>query len=378
MSPRPTFDPGFSTEALTLLYTPEATVAAILEFEAALARSLATAGLAPAEEADRVAEACRQGISNAADVLDTTWEEGTPIMALRHAVTAQIGDDAASRWFHFGATTQDAVDTAQMIQAKRALEVIEEELVGLARGLNDLTFRHEEQPQMARTFLQDARPATFGFRTASWLDPVLGHVEETRRRRDGLPVQLGGPVGTMSEYGEAAQEVRAALSRDLALGVPSISWHSDRSPILSLARYAESCAVTMSKIATDIALLASSAIAEVTVRSGRSSSMPHKQNPIDSIRAVAAARACSGAVAMLLGGPAELDRGLGSWHVEWIALPLALQSCGATIEAVAAAIGSLEVSEEVMRANAGGDLEDLSAVKSQIAAVTARFDQVVT
>jgi 3-carboxy-cis,cis-muconate cycloisomerase len=377
MSSRPTFDPGFSTDALTAVYTPEATVAAILEFEAALARSLASAGLAPVEEAEIVAEACRHGVAGPADVLDTTWDEGTPIIALRQLVTAQIGDDAASRWFHFGATTQDAVDTAQMLQAKRALDIIEGELVGLARSLHDLTVRFGEQPHMARTFLQDARPTTFGFRTASWLDGVLGHVEESRRQRERLPVQLGGPVGTMPEYGEAAQEVRAALSRQLALGNPGISWHTDRSPILSLARYAEGCAMTMAKIAIDLALLASSAIGEITVRSGGSSSMHHKQNPIDSIRAVAASRASSGAVAMLLAGPPELDRGVGSWHVEWIALPLALQACGASVEAVGAGIGSLQVNEVVMSANAGSDLGDIGGVKSQIAAVTARFDRVI-
>jgi 3-carboxy-cis,cis-muconate cycloisomerase len=230
---------------------------------------------------------------------------------------------------------------------------------------------------MARTFLQDARPATFGFRTASWLDAVLGHIVETRRQREGLMVQLGGPVGAMTELGENAQEVRMALSRELALAAPNISWHTDRTPILSLCRHGESCAMTMSKIATDLALLASSPVAELTVRSGGSSSMPGKHTRIDSIRAVAAARACSGAVAMLTVGPAELDRGIGSWHVEWIAVPLALQACGATIEAVTAAIESLEVNEEVMRGNAGSDLGDLGGIKSQISAVTARFDQVV-
>jgi 3-carboxy-cis,cis-muconate cycloisomerase len=272
MSPLPTFDPGFSTEELTDLYSPESTVTALLAFEASLALALADAGLAPRAEAEATAEACGTGVEDPLAILASTWETGTPILALRDHI-------GGGEWFHYGATTQDAVDTAQMIQARSALSILDAHLVAIVTRLRDLTNEHRHQPQMGRTFLQDARPTTFGFRTASWLDAVAGHVVELRHQQSLLPVQLGGPVGTGDAYGDKGSEVVDALATRLGLRAPDISWHSDRSGVLALAQGVERMARTLARVGNDIALLASSSIAEVKVRSGGSSSMPEKQNP---------------------------------------------------------------------------------------------------
>lgn len=341
---QPSLFPGFSTEELTDVYTAGSTVAAMLEFEAALALALADAGIAPLAEAEQVAKACRGGVGDPEAILASTWESGTPIIALREAVDA-------GEWFHHGATTQDAVDTGQMLQAKRALEILDPQLVSIADRLRDLTTEHRDQPHMGRTFLQDARPTTFGFRTATWLDAVLDHIGELRGQRSTLPIQLGGPVGTRESYGEAGAQVAEALAERLGLSVPDISWHTNRSRVLSLAQTVQRSAYTMAKIGTDIALLSSSAIGEVSVRSGGSSSMPDKQNPIDSVRAVAASSACTGSVAMLTSAPPhELDRAVGGWHVEWTALPLVFQTAGAAIEAIDLCLASLEVDQDAMAA----------------------------
>lgn len=341
---RPSLFPGFSTEELTDLYTAGSTVAAMLEFEAELAMALADVGIAPRAEAEQVAETCRAGVGDPEAILSSTWESGTPIIALREAVDA-------GKWFHYGATTQDAVDTAQMLQAGRALEILDRQLGSIAGRLRDLTTEHRDQPHMGRTFLQDARPTTFGFRTATWLDAVLDHIVELRDQRSILPIQLGGPVGTRDSYGDAGAQVAEALAERLGLSVPDISWHANRSRILSLAQAVERSARTMAKIGTDIALLSSSAVGEVSVRSGGSSSMPHKQNPVDSIRAVAASSACAGAVAMLTSAPPhELDRSVGGWHVEWTALPLVFQTAGAAVEAIDLCLASLEVDQDAMAA----------------------------
>ncbi len=340
--------PGFSTEALADLYTARSTVAAMLEFEAALAMALADAGIAPHAEAEQVAEACRGGVGDPEAILASTWENGTPIIALREAVDA-------GEWFHHGATSQDAIDTGQMLQAGRALEILDDQLRSIAGRLRDLTAEHRDQPHMGRTFLQDARPSTFGFRTATWLDAVLDHMSELMEQRSTLPIQLGGPVGTGASYGEAGEEIAERIASRLGLSVPEISWHANRSRVLSLAQAVERSARTAAKIGTDIALLSSSAVGEVSVRSGASSSMPHKQNPIDSIRAIAASSACAGAVAMLTSAPPhELDRAVGGWHVEWTALPLVFQTAGAAIEAIDLCLASLEVNRETMASHVEG------------------------
>jgi 3-carboxy-cis,cis-muconate cycloisomerase len=234
--------------------------------------------------------------------------------------------------------------------------VIGQSLDSIARRLRHLTATHRATPQMGRTFLQDGRPTTFGFRTATWLDTVLAHIVDLRGQRDGLSIQLGGPVGTNAEYGVSATSVVSALADRLDLHAPDISWHSNRDKVLALAQAVERMAATMGKIGTDLALLASTSISEVSVRSGGSSSMPGKENPIDAIRAVAAASACHGAVAMLsFAPPHQLDRAVGSWHLEWIALPLTLQTAGAAAEAIDDGLASIEVDPESMSSRVTSD-----------------------
>lgn len=363
--PLPSFDPGFSTNELSDLYSAGSTVAAILEFEAALALALADAGIAPTEEAEEVAAACGREVADPEAVLASTWEAGTPLLSLSREVDA-------GEWFHFGATSQDAIDTACMIQAKRALALLGGGLSSIARRLRDLTGQYRDQPQMGRTFLQDARATTFGLRTAMWLDAVLDHVIELREQRSSLPVQLGGPVGTRAAYGDAGEEVTRALADRLALRAPAVPWHTNRSPLLSLASALERTSKSMEKIGSDVALLSASSLGEIRVRAGGSSSMPGKRNPIDSVRAIAAARVCHGAVTMITSAPPhQLDRGIGSWHAEWLAVPLAFQATGAAVEAIEACLDSLEVDEDAM-SNHAGEVEPGQGPAS-IDAVLARF-----
>jgi 3-carboxy-cis,cis-muconate cycloisomerase len=161
------------------------------------------------------------------------------------------------------------------------------------------------------------------------------------------------------------------------LAKPSIAWHTNRTPVIALAQAVERAALTMGTIGSDVATLASSGIGEVSVRSGASSSMPEKRNPLDAIRAVAAAQACAGAVAMLSSALGhELDRGVGGWHVEWMALPLVFHTSGAAVTAIETCLQSLEVDGEKMSANAGPDTPPLSS--AQIDRVLADYDRVIT
>lgn len=375
----PNFDRGFTSAGMSEVFSPARTVAAILEFEAALAGALSDAGLVPVGAAAAIAEACAEPIGDAALALATVWETGTPLIAIKSEIEGRL-DDNSRKWLHFGATTQDAVDTGRMLQARAGLGLLIDGTTGVAHHLRRLVEAYRSQPHMARTFLQDARPTTFGARAAGWLAATLGHILELRAQRDRLTVQLGGPSGDAGAFGAAASEVIASLSRRIGLAEPLYPWHSDRSPIWSLAGTVGSTARTMAKIGGDVALLAQSSVREVTVRSGGSSSMPDKRNPIDVVRAVAAATACNGFAVLLMSAPVtELDRGVGGWHVEWFALPMLFQTAAAAVEAMEDCLGSLEVDEERMTAavdRAGSGLPGDSD-PGLIQNVIDRFDEVV-
>jgi len=194
-------------------------------------------------------------------------------------------------------------------------------------------------------------------RTSWWLHSVLDHHDGIRELNAGLRVQLGGSDGRRSALGDRGSQVVAHLADRLGLAPSVITWHSDRGGVIALVQALERIAMTMAKIAGDIAILASSDVSEISVRSGGSSSMPGKRNPIDSIRALAAASACSGAVTMLTSAPPpELDRGVGSWHVEWLAVPLAFGAAAAAVEAMRVCLDSLEVDPDAMASHIVGDI----------------------
>jgi 3-carboxy-cis,cis-muconate cycloisomerase len=320
-----------------------------------------------------VAEACATPVADADAILAATWKEGTPLIPLKAAIEGRLGEEKA--WFHHGATTQDAVDTGRMIQAREALGIIESGMSDMASDMRGLVGEHRDQPHLARTFLQDAVPTTFGSRVAKWLSSALDRVEELRAAREACPVQLGGPSGDLASFGDSAPAVLAAIAERLDLAAPPTPWHADRAPVWAVARVVEAAALTAAKVSYDIALLASSPVAEVTVRSGGSSSMPGKRNPIDAVRAVAAATTCSGFASMLTGTPlAELDRGIGGWHSEWLALPMLFHTGAAAVEAAGSSVSSLQVDAARMPAAAGGaEMADPGLVES----IVDRYSRVI-
>jgi len=378
MTTPPSFDPGFSTPEMTEIWTAERRVTAILQFEAALALGLADAGLAPQEEAEAVAAACARPLADPDRATASTWESGTPLIDILDELKSRLTTDEQRRWVHHAATSQDAVDTAQMLQARDALTVLERSLTRVAGTMLELVTTHRDVAQIGRTFLQQARATTFGMRVALWLDATLTHIEALRQVRSDLALQLGGPVGNRAELGHAADRVVAAVARRLGLIGTTVAWHADRSRMWRLVGSIEAGARSMAKIALDVALLNQSEIAEVMVRSGGSSSMPGKRNPIDAIHALAAADACRGAAAMITQGrPHELDRALGSWHVEWFALPLVFHTAAAEFLAMQHLLESLEVDPAAMAERSGRETSDLSGLNDQIAAVVSRYDEVV-
>lgn len=366
-------DPGFTTEDMARIFTAAHRVEAMTRFEAYLALALADAGVAPWKEAEAVAEACQTLVIDPDTVLAATWSDGTPLTPLLEEIRSRLPEEQA-RWVHFGTTTQDTIDTATMLQAGEALDVLDSALLAISGLMAGLVRKHRDQPHMARTFLQHALPTTFGRTVAGWLEPTVRHVVELRHIKSGLAVQLGGPVGNLGAYEDRGVAVAEALASRLGLTAPALPWHSDRSRIAALASALERCARTMARVGLDVALLASSDIAEITVRSGGSSSMAEKRNPIDSVRAMAAAELATAGSGMITAGRvSELDRGIGGWHAEWVALPLVFQATAATVEAMTTCLGSVEVEAGNMsaRVTGGGPIDH-----ALIDGVLAEFERV--
>lgn len=352
-----TIDPGFTTPEMAPVFSPESRIALMCRFGSELAAAQAELGIVPPDAAEAIAQACSIPIDDPETVLRAGWETGTPVLVLLDELRARLSDDHAA-WIHHGATTQDVVDTALMLQVGTGLELIGSSIGTLARALAELAESHRSTPVMGRTFLQDAVATSFGARAALWLRPLIPIAQEIGEAR--LPVQLGGPVGDMASFGARALELADRLAERLGLAAPLGPWHTDRTPVMAAASLIGRAAQAGAKIAADITLMA--AAGEVTVRSGGSSSMPHKQNPVDALRAAAAAQVCLTAVAGLVAAPPhQLERSVGAWHAEWELVPLVFEAGAATVEAVGRAVETLEVERPGGQAG-DGDVEDVGLV----------------
>ena len=366
---------GLSTPGMSELFSAASIVDSMLAFEKNLAMALADTGHIPNTSAEAIAEACDDFDVDAEAILATTWESGTPVIRLIEEIRARL-DDEDAQWVHFGSTTQDVIDSAQMLLASRALGELDSSLFSVARHLRELVLAFRDQPQVGRTFLQHATPTTFGLRAAGWLDAVLRHVIALRSTREQLPIQLGGPVGSRSAYGDRASAVSKRLAERLGLASSDLAWHSERSRILELSQRLRRVAATVAKIAFDMSLLAQSSVAELSMRPGGSSSMKGKQNPIDAIRALAATDVAAGVASIFdRARPHELDRGLGSWQAEWVALPLLFQATAASLEALESALETLRLDTDTMGRWAGPDAHESIADidPSQIDLVLERY-----
>lgn len=350
-------DPGFTTFDMACVFLPDERVALFCRFEAALAQAQAEHGEIPQEAAAAIAEVCSTPVADPASVMAEGWEVGTPVLVLLEQLRSRLSDEYRPH-LHRGATTQDVVDSALMLQCKAALSVLDGSLASVAGVLASQADAHRRTPTTGRTFLQAAGPTTFGARFARWLQGVTDARRELARVRDGLPVQLGGPVGDMASLGRDPFAVAEGVARTLELAVPDAPWHTDRWPVNEVAVAAGRAAAASSKIAGDVALLTASG--EIRVRAGASSSMPDKRNPVDAMRAEAAAQVCRTAVAGVLTAPSHaFERGIGSWHAEWALVPIALQAGAAAAEAMERCLASLEVTaDERLDHGLGAELID--------------------
>jgi 3-carboxy-cis,cis-muconate cycloisomerase len=332
----------------------------MLEAERALALACAAAGLVSEDSAARIAEACRVDLYDAEDIAEQGRSVGNPAEPLVRALREAVGGEAAEA-VHFGATSQDVIDTAATLVARRATALVMAELDRLAHGCADLAREHRSTPMAARTLLQQAVPTTFGVKAAGWLSGVV----EARHvlagvREERLAAQLGGAAGTLAALGDRALEVAARYAQELGLPEPALPWHANRQRLAELGAALGAAAGASAKVGLDIVLLAQTEVGEVAERAaGGSSTMPQKRNPVSSTLAVAGARLTHAHASVLTEGLAhEHERAVGGWHAEWHALSGALAFAGGAVASAADAVTGLEVDIERMRANleAGGGL----------------------
>ena len=328
---------------------------AMLDFEVALAQTLAEAGLIPSEAAREIATAADVDAFDLAKLGRSTGEHGTPVPGLVSALRARLSEEVAD-YVHFGATSQDALDTGLMLVARRALAPLLEDLGQAADACAGLAQRHRGSLQAGRTLLQQAVPVTFGLKAAGWLagldDAAAGLAEV---RRDELVLALGGAAGTLAAYGDRGLEVVAALAAGLELPEPRLPWHTVRLPPARLACALGIALGVMAKIAGDVILLGQSEVAEARgADGGGSSAMPHKRNPVGAVAVVACARRGPGLVATVLASmPQEHERAAGGWQAEWEPLLELLRLAGSAAAALGELLVGLSADPEKMLENLG-------------------------
>lgn len=327
---------------------------AMLDAERALANAGALAGVVPAHEASALAEAC------AVDGYD--WERlllegrrvGNPAEPLVRALVARVGEETG-RWVHLGATSQDVMDTAAMLVARRALGLVLDEISRVTDACATLARSHRDTLMAGRTLLQQAVPTTFGLKAAGWLVAVLdARARLTQLREEGLAAQLGGAVGTLAALGEHGAEIVGLFARELDLAEATLPWHTNRVRIAELGAALEIAAGVLAKISLDVLLLAQTEVAEVREggEGGDSSAMPHKRNAVGAVSTRACAELARAHASVLTGALVqEHERAAGAWQAEWEALSGALAYAGGAAAALAGALAGLEVDEARMRAN---------------------------
>lgn len=338
------FDALFVPAALREAVSDEAWLRALLEAESALAAAEARVGVIPQEAVNAVAAACG-GDFDVDALIDRGHAAGNPVEPL-----VQLLRQSAPQ-AHWGATSQDILDTAAALVARNAMPLIDEDLQSVGFLCADLANRHRTTVMAARTLLQQAVPTTFGLKAASWTVGVVHARERLLAMR--LPVQLGGAAGTLAALGDKGLDVLRAYAEELDLPEPVLPWHTRRLPLAELGSALSVAAGFLGKIALDIALLAQTEVGEVReAPDGGSSTMPHKRNPVGSTltRACAIrAEAAAGVLMATLGQ--EHERAVGAWHAEWGALSDALAFTGGAAAWLRQTLNGLEVDAERMRAN---------------------------
>ncbi|MBV9888969.1 MAG: 3-carboxy-cis,cis-muconate cycloisomerase [Acidobacteria bacterium] len=349
----------FRSEEIERWLSERTCLQGMLSFESALAKAESHAGLIPPAAVDAISQQCKAPLFDIDALSRAAKSSGNIAIPVVKALTALVAKNnaEAARYVHWGATSQDVIDTGLVLQLRGALAHVAVDLDHLAKGLAELATKHRSTVMVGRTWMQQALPTTFGAKVAGWLDAIDRHRErlhETQARC--LVLQFGGAVGTLAALNEKADEVAKHLAEELKLPVAEIPWHSHRDRVAEIATTLGLLVGTLGKIATDISLLSQTEVAEVFEPTepgrGGSSTMPHKRNPVACAAVISGAIRVPGLVSTMLAAmPQEHERGLGGWHAEWETLPDIVSLAGGAVRTVAEIAPRLDVDAERMLHN---------------------------
>ena len=352
-------DGFFRSPTVEPFFTDAAAVQSILDFEAALARAQARAGLIPESFASTIASFCRAELVDLpalAQAMPSAGNLAIPLVKQLTASVARTSPDAACR-VHYGATSQDALDTGLVLQLRSATRALHAELETIVSSLAELTSAHRKTLLVARTWLQQALPTTFGFITAGWLDACLRHGERLNAALEhSLVLQFGGAAGTLAALRDRGALVASLLAEELALPLPRIPWHAQRDRIAEVATTYGLFSGTLGKIARDLALHMQTEVAELSEPTaagrGGSSTMPHKQNPVACAAILASTSRVPPLVSTILSSlSGEYHRSLGPWQSEWETLPEIVRLSAGASHHLNGLLPRLAIHSDRMRAN---------------------------
>ena len=331
------FGSSFGHPAVAAAFSDERCVEYMLRVESALALVLARQGLIPEPAAARIAQAASQVRVDLDRLQAETERAGFPVAELVRQLRSQAGGEAGE-FVHWGATTQDILDTARVLQIQESLQPVELALAKLITRLAELADRHRGQLMVGRTHMQQALPITFGYKIATWLAPLLRHRQRLAELKPRLLVlQFGGAVGTLAAYGEHGPKVYEAMAQELGLALAAAPWHSQRDGFAELAGWLSLLTGSLAKLAQDVLLLNQSEIAEVREAAdksrGGSSTMPQKANPVVSEQILAAARANPALLSSIHYAMVhEHERGTHGLQLEWLSLPQMLTLAASALD----------------------------------------------
>lgn len=348
---------AFGTPAMRAIFADHALIARYVEVEVALARAEARCGVIPDAAAREIAAKADARTLDLDLLRRETDNVGYPILPLVHQLAAQCGE--AGRWLHWGATTQDIMDTAVVLQIRDALAIVEADVAAVRTILAGLAQRHRETPMAGRTHLQHALPVTFGYKAAVWLSMFDRHAERLAQLRPRVLVgQFGGAAGTLASLGDRGLEVQQALVEELGLAAPVATWHVARDGFGETVNLLALVTGSLGKVAYDIMLLSSTEFGEVqepfVPGRGASSTMPQKRNAISSELMLACSKAVQRHAGLMMDAMVQdLERATGPWHAEWLAIPDSFMLTAAALHQAKFALGGLVVDAGRMALNLG-------------------------
>lgn len=336
-----------------------ATLQHMLDFEAALARAEAACGVIPGVAAGPIGAACAAESFDQSALAEAATRSGNLAIPLVKALTAKVAkaDAAAARYVHWGATSQDVIDTATMLSLRRAIDTLLADLDRAVAGFAKLARAHRDTAMVARTWLQHALPMPFGLKLAEYAAALHRSRKRLQRlRRETLALQFGGAAGTLAALGDKGLAVAERLAKELDLPLPEAPWHTHRDRIAEAASVLAITAGSCGKIARDVSLMMQTDVAEAFEPAGQgrggSSTMPHKRNPVAAASALGAATMAPNLAATIFAAQVQdHERSAGPWHAEWPTLPALMLVTSGALAAIVDLAEGLEVDAARMRVN---------------------------